>query len=227
MFTVVHHQQALKLQVSAADGNMDLNCATTLNNMGKLYMRRSRISNKDSEGQKDAKRAEVCFIRAVHLYRMSLVKNASEKVTEALYNLSQAREWQLERRGILRNVKFDASRKFRNAAHGNSEDFTNDSNSASSFDSDLETIESILSEVSNENKAGIGLFGAHFGLDRFFGCGGIEQTELFNAPVEQMMENDVAKTKFHRQPTGKNWVRTDGEESEAINCEEDEGSPQK
>ena len=71
---------------------MTVDCAPTLSNMGRVYMRRRQPSN-SVEGQKDAKRAEVCFVRAVQLYRMSLVKNASEKVTETLYNLNQAREF--------------------------------------------------------------------------------------------------------------------------------------
>lgn len=60
------------------------------------------------EVQKDAKKAEVCFARAVQLYRMSMVPNRNEKVAETLYNLMQAREWQSGKgKGILKNVRFD------------------------------------------------------------------------------------------------------------------------
>lgn len=81
--------------------------ASTLNNMGHVYLRLSKASN-GSEGQKDAKRAEACFLKALQLYRKSMTTSTSgnEKVTEVSFNLAQARLWQQERKGILRNVRF-------------------------------------------------------------------------------------------------------------------------
>jgi hypothetical protein len=86
---------------------MTVDCAPTLNNMGRVYMRRANPSNY-AEAQEDAKQAEVCFNRALQLYRMSLVKNTSERVTDTIYYMNQARERQSGKRGILRNVRFDS-----------------------------------------------------------------------------------------------------------------------
>ena len=73
--------------------------------MGLVYLRLSKASN-GSEGQKDAKRAEACFMKSLQLYRKSIETNSYEKVTEVSFNLAQARFWQQERKGILRNVRF-------------------------------------------------------------------------------------------------------------------------
>lgn len=79
--------------------------ASTLNNMGLVYLRLSKASN-GSEGQKDAKRAEACFLKSLQLYRKSISTSGYEKITEVSFNLAQARLWQQERKGILRNVRF-------------------------------------------------------------------------------------------------------------------------
>jgi len=99
--------QTLKVQHDNSVGKIDLQTAGTLSNMGKVYMRKSKMSN-GPEGRSDAKRAEACFLRALQLYRLSMIRSGNEKVAETLYNLSEAREWQNERKGILRNVQFDA-----------------------------------------------------------------------------------------------------------------------
>lgn len=100
-------KQALKILFQANHGNMNAHSAPTLNNMGKIYMRRTEPFQ-GLEVQKDAKKAEVCFARAVQLYQMSMVHSGNEKVTETLYNMVQAREWQSGKgKGILKNVRFD------------------------------------------------------------------------------------------------------------------------
>jgi len=98
----------LKIQHATSKGKIVPQTAGTLNYMGKVYMRKSKLSN-GIEGRKDAKRAEVCFVRALQLYRLSMIRNGNDKVAETLYNLSDAREWQKQRKGILRNVRFDAT----------------------------------------------------------------------------------------------------------------------
>jgi len=105
--SLVIFKEALKVQYENSLGKIDLRTASTLSNMGKVYMRKSKMSN-GPDGRSDAKRAEACFVRALQLYRLSLVRSGNEKVTETLYNLSEAREWQKERKGILRNVQFDS-----------------------------------------------------------------------------------------------------------------------
>ena len=99
--------KALKITLKAEDEKMTLDCAPTLNNMGKLYLRRTKPSNY-KEAQEDAKRAETCFMRAMQLYRMSMVKNTSGRLTETIYNMNEARERQSGKKGILRNVRFDS-----------------------------------------------------------------------------------------------------------------------
>lgn len=99
-------EQALKKALKATNENMTLDCAPTLNNMGRIYMRRVNPANY-AEAKEDAKRAEACFNRALQLYRMSLVKNASERLTDTIYHLRQAKELQAGKRGILRNVRFE------------------------------------------------------------------------------------------------------------------------
>jgi len=100
-------KETLKLQHENSVGKIDLQTAGTLSSMGKVYMRKSKMSN-GVEGRSDAKRAEACFLRVLQLYRLSMIRSGNEKVAEALFNLSEAREWQNQRKGILRNVQFDA-----------------------------------------------------------------------------------------------------------------------
>jgi len=101
------YKEALKLSFHANHGFLNAQSAPTLTNMGKLYMRRSEPFQ-GIQVQKDAKKAEVCFARAVQLYRMSMIPNRNEKIAESLYNLMQAREWQSGKgKGILKNVRFD------------------------------------------------------------------------------------------------------------------------
>ena len=150
--TITFVEQALKVSLEAANGKMNVECATTLNNMGRVYMRRTKPSN-TTEAHKDAKRAEVCFVRAVQLYRMALVKSGSDKVTETLYNLSQAREWQAGgKKGILRNVRFEPQPVKKEYT----DIISSDSSDEESFAS------TVVSEVSNTHG---------FGFASFFRCG--------------------------------------------------------
>ena len=87
---------------------MDPSSAFTLNCMGKVYMRKSKASN-SKEAIKDVERAEACFLRALQLFRFSMVKSGNEKVVDTLCNLNEARERQARKEGILRNVRFKAS----------------------------------------------------------------------------------------------------------------------
>jgi hypothetical protein len=114
-------KEALKLQKGDGEEGMDPVSATTLNNMGKVYMRISVSSNNQS-GHDDAKRAEACFIKALQLYRLSMVRSGNSRVSETLYNLSHAREWQNERKGILKNVRFEAPTEVINNLHEEEEE---------------------------------------------------------------------------------------------------------
>jgi hypothetical protein len=85
---------------------MTVECGPVLNNMGRAYMRRGDTTN-FKDAQEDAKRAEACFDRALQLYRISLLKNGSERVTDVVFNLNRVREMQHEKKSILkRNVRF-------------------------------------------------------------------------------------------------------------------------
>jgi len=100
-------KEVLKIQLKSSNGAIHPNSASTLNYMGKIYMRKSKASN-SKEGTKDAERAEACFLRALQLLRFSMVPNSNEKVVDTLCFLNAARERQTSKMGILRNVRFDA-----------------------------------------------------------------------------------------------------------------------
>jgi len=104
--SLTHLKDALKIQ-QATHGKAHPGTASTLMNIGKIYLRRS-VDNKGGEAQKHAKRAEACFVRALQLYRISMVRSGNEKVSEVLYNLTYARDLLSGKRGgILKNVRFE------------------------------------------------------------------------------------------------------------------------
>jgi len=108
------HEQAMDTLVESLNttmkiggGKLNRYSADTLSIMGQLYLRRTATSS--DERMKDAKRAEVCFVRALHLYRLASMSNGDQRITETLYNLMNARQSQLGKgTGILRNVRFEA-----------------------------------------------------------------------------------------------------------------------
>jgi len=99
--------ESLNTTMKIGGGKLNRYSADTLCIMGHLYVRRTAKSR--DERMKDAKRAEVCFVRALHLYRLASMSNGDQRITETLYNLMNARQSQLGKgTGILRHVRFDA-----------------------------------------------------------------------------------------------------------------------
>mmetsp|Transcript_124 Transcript_124/g.168 ORF Transcript_124/g.168 Transcript_124/m.168 type:complete len:379 (+) Transcript_124:167-1303(+) len=163
------HEEAIEklkevLKIQTADGQMSTNSAATLNCMGRVYMRRSRLSNAD-EGKKDAQRAEACFLRALQLYRFSMFRNGNEKVADTLYNLNQARERQKKQQGILRNVRFEAPPQ-------NADSF--DSTCVTFSDDDGTLEESIMTALSEDKDKS---WYTALGLGYLFRCGEQNVTE--------------------------------------------------
>lgn len=99
--------ESLNTTMKIGGGKLNRYSADTLSIMGQLYLRRTATSR--DERMKDAKRAEVCFVRALHLYRLASMSNGDQRITETLYNLMNARQSQLGKgTGHLRNVRFEA-----------------------------------------------------------------------------------------------------------------------
>ncbi len=65
-------------------------CATTLHNMGRTYLRLMECSGSDRT--KCARKAIFCFEQALRIYRLSLVKNDNEKILHTVFLLNLARE---------------------------------------------------------------------------------------------------------------------------------------
>lgn len=100
-------KEILKLHLKASNGLMNSYSASTLSCMGKVFLRRSKTA-KPEEVVKDAKRAEACFLRALKLYRLSMISNGNEKVVDTLCYLSEAREKQgnFKPKSSLRRVRW-------------------------------------------------------------------------------------------------------------------------
>lgn len=87
---------------------MNRHSASILSSMGKVFLRRSNASNSD-EGIKDSQRAEACFLRALQVFKLSMIGNGNEKVVDTLCYLNEARQRIKMNKGILRKVRFDAT----------------------------------------------------------------------------------------------------------------------
>jgi hypothetical protein len=175
---------------------MSSSSATTLNCMGKVYMRRSRKCN-SKEGIKDAQRAEACFIRALQLFRFSMVKSGDEKAIDTLYNLNEARDRQTKKKGILRNVRFDSpiQPKSPDASllkKGHSESF--DSELSSCYESDDET-ETSFNEFTEEKKS----WYTSMGLSHIFNCGTIPVNDEIKAEVEDGRDDNEVKAEVQEE----------------------------
>ena len=144
--------------------------------MGKVYMRRSRASN-SKQAAKDADRAEACFLRALQIFRFSMVRSGNEKVIETLYNLNEARERQTKKEGILRSVRFESS-NFVNTERHNIHNMPSSASDLSSFgesddnddNDDNDDEEQSFIELENEKR------NCHtdLGLSRIFNCGAVD-----------------------------------------------------
>ena len=77
--------ESLNTTMKIGGGKLNRYSADTLSIMGQLYLRRTATSR--DERMKDAKRAEVCFVRALHLYRLASMSNGDQRITETLYKL--------------------------------------------------------------------------------------------------------------------------------------------
>lgn len=150
---------------------MNSNSASTLNCMGKVYMRRSRASN-SKQASRDAERAEACFLRALQIFRFSMVRSGNEKVIDTLYNLNEARERQTKKEGILRNVRFESS-NFVNTEQHNINNMPSSASDSSSFgesDDDDDEEERSFIEVNNEKSD----CHTDLGFSRIFNCGAVD-----------------------------------------------------
>lgn len=135
-------------------------------------MRRSRASN-SKEATKDAERAEACFLRALQLFRLSMVRNSNEKVIDTLYNLNEARERQTKKGGILRSVRFEES-TFANSGNHNTNNLPSSGSEDSStyLSEDMDKFQS-YSDLSEDKR----LCYADLSFLQMFNCGTMEMRD--------------------------------------------------
>ncbi len=132
-------------------------------------MRKFKDSN-SKDGKKDAKRAEACFLRALQLFRLSMVRSGNEKVVDTICCLNEARECQIEKKGILRNVRFEVPPL--NTEQLNLDTSSSDSEESSSCCSSQDI--SRLSTYSDLSRDDRKLTFFDLGFTKFFSCADTE-----------------------------------------------------
>ena len=171
------------MQLKFTDGAMNPNSATTLNSMGKVYLRKASSSS-TKEALKDAKRAEGCFLRALQLFRLSMVKSGNEKVVDTLYNLNEARERQTKKKGILRNVRFQSTNVQTSRRSGGEASETDDSLSISV--SEEEVVDEVITKYSSFSETSEGTtWYFDMGFVNLFNCGATDARDDYE------IENDL------------------------------------
>ncbi len=83
-------------------------CATTLHNMGRTYLRLMECTGR-SDRKKSAQKAIFCFEQALRIYRLSLVKNDNEKILQTVFLLDIARSGANEEEEDCGSTYFTAS----------------------------------------------------------------------------------------------------------------------